>query len=169
MCLCSSQARIPISIYVSAAHFFRGAATGSSAHLQSAGSAELVPCTLVAAAAAPWDIARECPAGAAAPYITDVMPFAVLRLSRRLPACTLAPDAPPLGANVTALGYGLLPAGLSSTLAHSRALPCACNVTCDACCQAPDAASCTATESFRMYCASAARGLTPPDTLRQRC
>ena len=129
--LCSSQTRILISIYVSAAHFFRGAATGSSAHLQSAGSAELVPCTLIAAAAAPWDVARECPAGAATPHISDVMSFAVLRISRRLPACTLAPDAPPLGANVTALGYGLLPAGVSSTPAHSRALAWACIVTCD--------------------------------------
>lgn len=40
-----------------AAHFFGGATTGSSAYLQSAGSTELVPCTLAAVAMPPWDVA----------------------------------------------------------------------------------------------------------------
>lgn len=35
----------------------------------------------------------------------------VLRISRRLPSCTLSPLTPPLGSSVVAMGYGLLPAG----------------------------------------------------------
>lgn len=74
-----------------------------------------MPCTLAAVALPPWDVARERPHFLDTSLNRDFVAlfYVVLRISRRLAACTLSSRAPPLGASVVAAGYGLLPAGSS--------------------------------------------------------
>jgi len=53
-----------------------------------------------------------------------VTSHSVLRISRRLPSCTLSPLTPPLGSSVVAMGYGLLPAGYCCACDFSVAYIC---------------------------------------------
>jgi hypothetical protein len=145
----SSSLQVPLDD--AAAHFFGGAATGSTAYVQCAGSSELVPCTLAAVAMPPWDVARALTQFLKTFFIHDAVALCllVLRISRRLAACTLSSQVPPLGASVVATGYGLLPAGCCQL---HMAAPCCFCLT--ARYQALAAAHCSVPESFRIFCAS---------------